>query len=424
MSHHKRWIEALEDQSKRRIIIISAPAAAKTSWLIAYCGWRIGQKPNIHLGYITYSDVVSFDRSTAIRDTTQTARYQMVFPDIVPDANRGWGQAQWFIKREDEKTMGDPHPTLRACGLGSSIIAFRFDELICDDLCSQGNTQTEYLRDQAWSWWEQTLMTRLAPNGRVIYIGTRWHEDDIPGRLLKQHGWEPIHIPALDDDDNSYWPEFWPIGELHKMKTEIGSDAFQCQYQGRPVAQEGNIFRWFLTYSQKPPMRAIVQFWDTAYSSKEEADYSACTTWGYGEDGLIYCLGAYQDRLDFPELCEAVKALYEQDKPTYIFAEQKASGTSVFQEIRRQTGLPIIPVTYRGNQDKMGRANSVVAYFENGKVRFPTTYSPWKKTLIDQLRAFPRGKYDDLVDSAVGAIMQIIQRVGRPELKPIPLEWD
>jgi len=241
---------------------------------------------------------------------------------------------------------------------------------------------------------------------------------------MEQKEWKDnlIHIPALENG-NSYWPEYWPIEELKAKKEELGSDAFECQYQGRPVAGEGNIFRWFHSYTEKPPMKSIVQFWDTAYSKKEEADYSACTTWGYGDDGLIYCLGAYQDRLDFPELCEAVQALYERDHPNYVFAEARSSGTSVFQEIRRHTNLPIIAVNYRGNQDKIARANAVVAHFENGKVRFPQKTSPWKDMLISQLKAFPRGRHDDLVDSAVGAILQIIERVGRPPLKSIPLEW-
>jgi len=419
MSHHLRWIEALEDESIRRLMIIQPPASAKTSWVgVAYSGWRIGKKPTRHLGYVTYSDVVSFGRSTAVRDTLLTPRYQLVFPGVEPDEGKGWSQAYWYVKRAD---TGDVHPTFRACGLLGSIIAFRFDELICDDLCTQGNTQTEYLRDQTWAWWQSTLMTRLTPDGRIIYIGTRWHEDDLPARLMEQGGWEVIHVPALEDG-TSYWPEFWPTERLLAKKEEMGSDAFECQYQGRPVAVGGNIFRWFSTYSQKPAMRATVQFWDTAYSQKQGADYSACTTWGYDDQGFIDALGAFQDRLDFPELCQAVQALYERDKPNYVFAEAKASGMSVFQEIRRQTGIPIIPVDFKGRQDKIARANSVAPYFENGKVRFPEKYSPWKDMLICQLKAFPRGKYDDLVDSAVGAIIEIVDRVARPELEPIPME--
>ena len=419
MPHHLEWIEALEDESIRRLLIIAPPASAKTEWVgVIYSAWKVGKNPNKHLGYITYSDVVSFGRSTAVRDTLLTPQYQMIFPGIRPDEGKGWSQSYWYVKRPE---VGDPHPTFRACGLLSSIIAFRFDELICDDLCTQGNTQTRYLRDQSWAWWQSTLMTRLSPGGRVVYIGTRWHENDLPAHLMQQEGWKVIHIPAIEDK-KSYWPSFWPIKALLDKKEEMGSDAFQCQYQGAPVAAEGNVFRWFNTYTQKPAMRAVVQFWDTAYSSKQTADYSACTTWGYGDDGFIYCLGAYKDRLDFPELCEAVEALYEQDKPTYVFAEARASGMSVFQEIQQQTGLPIIAVNYADNKDKIARAAAVTPHFESGKVRFPEKYSPWKAMLIDELKAFPRGEHDDLVDSSVGAILQIIDRIGRPELKPIPLE--
>lgn len=424
-AHHLRWIEALEDESIRRLLIIAAPAAAKTFWVgVGYSGWKIGKNPNTHLGYITYSDVVAFGRSTAIRDTLLTPRYQAVFLGVEPDEGKGWSQSHWYVKRPE---TGDVHPTLRACGLGSSIIAFRFDELICDDLCTQGNTQTDYLRDQSWAWWQSTLMTRLTPGGRVVYIGTRWHENDLPAHLMEQVDakgkplWKVLHIPAIDDG-NSYWPEFWPIERLLEKKEEMGSDAFNCQYQGMPVAPGGNIFRWFHEYTELPELKAIVQFWDTAFSAKQQADYSACTTWGYGKDGLIYCLGAYQERLDFPDVCQKALELYNDYKQDgvrrYAFIEARASGPSIAQELARQSMVPLVEVGYKGNEDKVARANSVVGLFENGKVRFPKKHSAWKQTLISQLKAFPRSTKDDLVDSTVGAIIQIKDRIGRPPLKP------
>lgn len=424
--HHLEWIEALEDRSIKRLLIIAPPASAKTEWVgIIYSAWKVGRNPNTHLGYVTYADAVSFGRSTAVRDILMTPRYQTIFPDVGPDEGKGWSQAYWYVKRPD---VGDPHPTFRGCGLGSAIIAFRFNELICDDLCTQGNTLTQAERDKSWAWWQSTLLTRLTPDGRVVYIGTRWHEDDIPGRIMQQKGWKVIHIPALDENQNSYWPDEWPTERLLAVKSEdeMGSDAFNCQYQGRPVAPGGNLFRWFQEYTELPELRAIVQFWDTAFSAKQQADYSACTTWGYGKDGLIYCLGAYQERLDFPDLCQKAQALYEEYKQDgvrrYAFIEARASGPSVAQALARQSMVPLVQVGYKGNEDKVARANSVVGLFENGKVRFPKKHSVWKETLISQLKGFPRLKKDDLVDSTVGAIIQIKDWIGRPELKPIPLE--
>lgn len=423
--HHLEWIEALEDESIKRLLIIAPPASAKTEWVgIIYSDWKVGKNPNKHLGYITHADLVSFGRSTAVRDIMMTSRYQTVFPGIEPDEGKGWSQSHWYVKRKD---VGDPHPTFRACGLGSAIIAFRFDELICDDLCTQGNTQTQAERDKSWAWWQSTLLTRLTPDGRVVYIGTRWHEDDLPGHIMGQKGWKVIHIPALDENEKSYWPEEWPTERLLAVKSEdeMGSDAFNCQYQGMPVAPGGNIFRWFKEYTELPELRATVQFWDTAFSAKQQADYSACTTWGYGKDGLIYCLGAYQERLDFPDLCRKVLSLYGEYKQDgvrpYAFIEERASGPSVAQEIARQSMVPLTLVAHRGNEDKVARANSVVGLFENEKVRFPKKHSVWKETLITQLKGFPRLKKDDLVDSTVGAIIQIKDRIGRPPLKPRPL---
>ena len=95
-SHHKEWIAALEDESIRRLLIIAPPASAKTSVVgVGYSGWKIGKKPTMHMGYVTYSDVVSFGRSTAVRDTLLTPRYQAVFPGVEPDEGKGW--SQWTV---------------------------------------------------------------------------------------------------------------------------------------------------------------------------------------------------------------------------------------------------------------------------------------------------------------------------------------
>ena len=126
-----------------------------------------------------------------------------------------------------------------ACGLLGSIIAFRWDELICDDLCTQGNTQTDYLRDQAWAWWEQTLLTRMAPNGRVVYIGTRWHEDDIPARLMQQtkpNGkpvWSRDYLTVADGDTSyyelSFRSESRPVGRDNPRKYHMWSGTISVE---------------------------------------------------------------------------------------------------------------------------------------------------------------------------------------------------
>ena len=422
MAHHKPWHEVLTS-GQPRAIIIAPPASAKTTHVgIAYSAHSIGNDPNIHIGYVTNSADLAEDRSVAVRNTiAENDLFRAVFPGVQPDTKRGWGQAEWFVKRDNSS---DPHPTFRAVGIEGSIIGYRIDLLIADDICTPENMATAHQREMVYRNFTAKLLTRLTPEGRVIVIMTRWHHDDLAARLIAQ-GWPVLHTPALDSDGNSYWPDFWPTAKLHGIKAEIGSREFESQYQGNPTAEVGNILQWFPTYEKVPKLRLKIHRWDTAWSERQTADYSAMVSLGLGEDNNVYVLSGWRDRLDIPELALAVQALAEREKPNMIVLEQAARAEEVVKAVKRATMLPIVAEPVKARMDKVARVNAAAPTFEAGRVLFPArwhhNYGPWVEDLIEECKQFPQGKHDDMVDALVGGVLRLIQ--SWPSVLPIPARF-
>jgi predicted phage terminase large subunit-like protein len=186
-------------------------------------------------------------------------------------------------------------------------------------------------------------------------------------------------------------------------------------YQQQPTNDEGAILKreWWRVWEHEytPQVEYIIQSYDTAYSKKETADFSAITTWGVFrpsmDDGpAIILLDVKKGRWDFPELKRVAKMQYDHWRPDNVLIEGKATGITLQQELRR-VGIPVTmynPGGRKAGQDKISRANAVAPVFEAGMVWAPET--KWAEELIEECAAFPKGDSDDLVDSTVQAIMR------------------
>jgi len=253
-------------------------------------------------------------------------------------------------------------------------------------------------------------------NGLVSH-NTRWHEDDLVGRLLtlsskdkKADQWEALHFPAINDG-KALWPERYPISVLERLRAGQaddpnepgrGSRAFESLYQGNPTMAEGELFKrkWWRFFTERPQFNMILQSWDTAFKDKDQNDFSVCTTWGVTNEGY-YLLNVWRDKVQFPELKIAAKALYDRDKPNIVLIEDKASGQSLIQELQRDTKIPLLPIKVDAN--KVARANACTPTVEAGKV-FLLKSAPWLIDFTDEMSAFPNAKHDDQVDSFTQAL--------------------
>ena len=256
--------------------------------------------------------------------------------------------------------------------------------------------------------------TRLAPNGAIVLIQTRWHEDDLAGRLLANtfgDDWEVLSLPAIAEHDESFrregealWPERFGLAELRKIQSAVGGRAWASLYQQRPAAAEGAIFRrdWWQFY--RPPLTValnrVVQSWDTAFKKGTENDFSVCATWGVAESGY-YLLHLWRGRVEFPELKRVLASLAEQWNPNAILVEDRASGQSLIQELKNSLRFPIIPVSV--DSDKQTRAQAVTPLIEAGKIFLPES-APWVGDFVEEMACFPNGFHDDIVDATTQAL--------------------
>jgi len=244
-------------------------------------------------------------------------------------------------------------------------------------------------------------------NGMVSH-NTRWHPDDLVGRLLNQakgdpasDQWEVLHFKALTDG-KALWPAMYPLPTLEGIKASIGSRAFAALYQGEPTVAEGQIIKreWWQYFKEVPTFQRTIHSWDTAFKDKTQNDYSVCTVWGETSNGY-YLLDVWRSKVEFPELKRVAISLYNRDRPNVVIVEDLASGQSLIQEIQRNTAIPVLPIKVDSN--KVARVNSVTPLIEAGRVFLPEN-APWLYDYIEELSAFPNAEHDDQVDSTTQAL--------------------
>jgi len=227
--------------------------------------------------------------------------------------------------------------------------------------------------------------------------------------------WEIVELPAIFDDGQPCWPQFWSLEDLTAVRASIPPSKWNAQYQQNPTGEENAIIprEWWHKWEQDnvPQLQFVIQSYDTAFSRRETSDFSAITTWGVfypveGEGPNLILLDSKKGRWDFPELKEIALEQYNYWEPDTVIVEAKASGLPLTQEMR-QTGIPVVNFTPSKGNDKVSRVHAVSPLFEAGMVWAPDT--TFADELIEEVAAFPNGEYDDLVDSMTQALMRYRQ---------------
>ena len=233
--------------------------------------------------------------------------------------------------------------------------------------------------------------------------------------------WEVVEFPAIMPSDEPLWPEFWKKDELLKVKASLSPGKWNAQWQQNPVSEETAMIKreWWQEWEHDeiPELDYVIQSYDTAYSKKETADYTAITTWGVfqphknGEQHLIM-LDAKKDRWNFPELKEVAKQENAYWEPDMMLIEAKASGMPLADEMRL-INLPVVtfsPGRKRGGGglDKTTRMHMASPIFEAGKVWYPAG-ERFAEEVIEEVASFPNGDHDDFCDSMTMALMRFRQ---------------
>ena len=371
--------------------------------------WYLGRHPEDYVVQAGYAESIALTHSRQARDIFVSPEMRRLFPQVHYRPERV-GQDVVIPQRQAAHEWGTVQGgSYSAVGVGGGLTGRGFNVGIIDDpLKDSEESGSDTIRESRWQWYTTVFRTRLAPGAAIIIVMTRWHHDDLVGRLLRQSAedpstdqWEVLHLRAIENGQ-ALWPGQYPIDVLEGIRASIGSRSFMSLYQGEPEIAEGNIVKreWWEFYTERPSFTRVIHSWDTAFKGNRGSDYSVCTVWGEASNGY-YLLDVWRARVEFPELKRAAVSLFDRDHPVAVLTEDAASGQSLIQELQRGTRLPIIPV--KVTSDKVSRVHAVTPLIEAGKVLLPER-APWLADYIDELSAFPNGEHDDQVDSTSQAL--------------------
>ena len=438
--------------SKDRICVNMPPRHGKSQLISIYFpAWFFGRNPDKKILMVSHTMDLAETFGRKVRNIISSDDYATIFPNtklaIDSKAARRWNTSvggEYF-----------------ACGVGSALAGRGAHLLLVDDPHNEQDIINGNLDvfDKAYEWFTYGARTRLMPGGRVAICQTRWHMDDLTGRLTRDMAqneladkYEVVEFPAIfeiekeveeradPEEPNSplvtrtkviekaLWPEFYDINALHRTKASMPLFQWNAQYQQNPTAEEASVVKrewWNIWPNEDPPnCEYIIMSLDSAAETNNRADYTAITVWGvfryegdiHDREGKvlgvpdaynIILLNSVKCRVEFPELKDLAHREYANWKPDTFIVEKKGSGAPLYQELRR-SGLMVQEYTpHRGTGDKMARLNSVADIIRSRMAWVPQ--ARWAEELVEEIAGFPFMSHDDLVDSTVMALLRFRQ---------------
>jgi predicted phage terminase large subunit-like protein len=381
----------------KRLIVTVPPRHGKSQLCSVYLpAWFLGRDPAAQVISVSYGQDLATSFGRQVRNLIGSEPFAAIFPRAAIAAD----------SRAVDEFRSSAGGTYIARGIGGGVTGYGGDLVIVDDpYRNRADADSELVRASVLEYFRSTLYTRLMPGGSIILILTRWHHDDLVGRLLAESGeqWELERLPAIDPGSGeALWPEWWPLERLRSIEREIGSREWYAQYQGEPTPAIGDYFRteWFRYYDDPPANLSIYAAADFAYSESSGADYSAIGIFGVDRDRRVFVLDWWRGRGVISHTAEILARLVLAHRPQVIIRENDP-GTSAALPVLRERLLArgayrtFHAVSAAG--DKPAKARAIQALFELGRVFFPRR-ADWRSDLERELAEFPAGRHDDQVD--------------------------
>lgn len=415
---HTLIAEALEKVERGEILrlIITLPPRHGKSELASrkFVPWYLGRNPYNSVILTSYNDQLAEDVGRDVRATIQSSMFQQVFPTC--RLRKGSAASDRIQTTEGGLAV--------FVGAGGTLAGRGGDIVLIDDpVKGSEEADSPTQRGKMWTWFTQDVMSRLMTSlGAVIIIMTRWHEDDIVGRLTDPKNpcynqeeaevWKIIHLPALAEDNDplgrakgeALWPERHSSDRLIAMR-RINQRGFNANYQGRPTPEDGEFFKrsWIVTYQphELPKNLRYYAASDHAVGTKQEHDRNCLMIAGVDEfDDIWVHPELYWERSDTEKTVEAMLDKMERFKPIIWWGENehifKAIGPFLRKRMEeRKIYCALEPVSPA--KDKQVKAQAIRGRMSMRKVRFPG-FAPWWADALDELLKFPRARHDDFVD--------------------------
>ena len=415
-------VDRIRTQVNTRLAIALPPRSLKSIIIsVALPAWLLGHDPGTEIVCASYGQELSDKLSADCRRIMLTPWYRRLFP-----TTRLVRQAMHHL----ETTQGGKR---YATSVGGSLTGIGAHVIIVDDPLKPDEALSDAERNKANDWARHTLFTRInnKADDRIIIVMQRLHEDDMIGHVLDCAPFELLAFAAIAQEDEVHrietpfgmlehsrsagealHPAREPLEVLEKQRQFLGTAFFAAQYLQWPTPPGGGLIKveWFNRYdpTRKPPFARIVQSWDCASKANQLADYSVCTTWGVTRHKEIYLLHVFRARLEYPELKRKLRQQAEELRAGIVLIEDAASGIQLLQELQREGFARLRQIKPLG--DKVMRMAAQTPAIEAGRVYIPDS-AVWLAEYLHELAMFPKGKFDDQVDST----SQALAFIGTPQ---------
>lgn len=451
-------LDALEKRTLgvNNLLVTMPPRHAKSTYSTEmFPSYFMARNPYRFTMSCSYSAELALGFGRKVRAVVEDPLIHQVFPDFELSTSARAADV-WQTKVGGEYV---------AVGLNGVTTGRAANLLIVDDpIKTREEAESMTKRNKVWDFYTASLENRMQPEANglppiQIVILTRWHPDDLAGRLMETEDWQegrwkhinypairksvhpvpvsrrslpeddPDHVATLDEYrslpskkryvsrliDEALWHERFPLEVLYR-KQRLSPRDFASLYQQEPYIQGGNIIKahWWrrYTHESKPDsFSTIIIAADTAFKKTETADYSVAVVAGMDRYGDMYILDVHREKLDFPEL----KAFLIRLNNTWrgrglraMYIEDKASGQSIIQELKRRSGMAVIP--HKVVNDKVARVNAILPLIEGGRVLLPAD-APWLDIFVQECVTFPASMHDDQVD-ALAMALDVLSKTG------------
>lgn len=427
----QQFVEEWIAGKRPKYVIEAPPQHGKSIAVIDLIAWVVGKYPEAQIIFASFSERLGYRANLRLRRILKSERYRQVFPGIPAE----WGKDQ----TRTMNALDIPGHTgiFRNTTVEGSITGESLDVGIIDDpIKGRKDANSKNKRDSTWDWFTDDFLTRFADNGAFLCVLTRWHIDDVVGRVLDSEDGPDVKVfkyPALADSkalllphdprkkgsNGALMPEHKSKEFLLGRKAIMAEASWMSLYQANPQIPGGEIIRgeWFGRYLELPPLKYRAMYGDTAQKGKTSSDYQVLVLAGLGkDDGKLYIIDVLRGKFDGAELETRFPDFWRKHltrdtgRLRYMAIEDKSSGTVLIQKIRKMSS-PRIPVkAIPRDTDKYSRVQDVLGYIKSGWVMLPEN-APWVHDFIAEMEEFTADDshaYDDQVDVTVDAIENML----------------
>lgn len=416
--HHKLLIEALEEVENQQwdvLLVMMPPGSAKSTYgSVLFAGWYLGRHPERCVIAASHTQELADRFGRRVRNLYAGEEHQKIFPGTGLSAD-STAAGRWDTMHGGEYF---------AAGVGGSVTGRRADLAIIDDpVKSREDADSATVREKQWSWWRDDLMTRLKPGAAIVLIMTRWHEDDLAGRMLEdlKSTSQRVKIIKLameagEDDPlgrapgELLWPEWFTPQMVEAAKREPRTWTALYQQEPRPIGGGELQISWMSYWQRQPATGARVVLVDpSSGKTKTRGDYTSMWVVGVGQDGNDYVIDGVRDRLNLTERTEALFELVRRYRPVAVGYESYGLQADIehirVEQERQQYRFRIIELG--GGTKKEDRIRRLIPGFQQARTWMPRSLikrmsDGSQADIMDAFRAeyvsFPVGAHDDALD--------------------------